>query len=337
MQYLMNTWYQAGWSSEVEESTLLARTLLDEPLVFYRDSNGKVNALMDRCPHKFVPLSAGCVKGDSVVCGYHGLEFGEDGACTKNPHGEIPKRLQVKSYIVAERHTAIWVWMGDPEKANLTTIPDLSFIDSVPEETRIFGYMNTACDYQLLTDNILDLSHADYLHPTTLGGMMTQAKTELQNDTDALVVRWFARNCEAPMAFMPMADENNKIDISIEVTWNPPALMVLTNSGVKPGLTVTDSDLGITLHNMVPETNGHTHYFYCSTRRFQLNNPEFTRLLKKNIQHAFENEDKPMLEKQQRSIGNSNFRDLKPVLLSIDAAGVQARGILDRLINNRDI
>ena len=123
MQYLMNTWYQAGWSSEVEESTLLARTLLDEPLVFYRDSNGKVNALMDRCPHKFAPLSAGCVKGDSVVCGYHGLTFDCSGDCVIAPTqlDNPPRRAAVHSYPARDQWGFLWIWMGFERQLGMET------------------------------------------------------------------------------------------------------------------------------------------------------------------------------------------------------------------------
>lgn len=329
---LKNTWYQAGWSHEVTADEALARTILDEPIFFYRTSEGKIAALFDRCPHRFAPLSAGCVDGDTVVCGYHGLAFDGNGDCTHNPHGDIPPRLRVKSFPVEERHTAIWIWMGEPALADPASIPDLSFIDNVPPETRITGYMYTECDYQLLADNIMDLSHADFLHPETLGGMMISSETTVWSDDDKIKVRWLAENCVAPAAFVPMADENNRVDICIEVAWQPPALMLLYNTGVKPGVEVTEDDLATTLHNMVPETSGRTHYFYCSTRRFLLESPEFTEMLRAATLRAFRDEDKPMLEKQQRSIGDNDFWELSPALLPIDKAAVQARRRLDKMI-----
>ena len=106
MTYLRNCWYMAAWGDEVGEKPL-ARTFLDKPVVLYRDADGRAHALFDRCPHRFAPLSVGKVEDATLVCGYHGLGFGGDGACTRNPHGPIPRALRVKSYPVVEAHRAV--------------------------------------------------------------------------------------------------------------------------------------------------------------------------------------------------------------------------------------
>jgi vanillate O-demethylase monooxygenase subunit len=103
--YLRNAWYVAGWSDDLADGKLLARTIMKEPIVFYRLPDGNVAALQDRCPHRFAPLSMGqIVNGDRIQCPYHGLEFGPSGACTLNPHGtkNIPPRARVRSYPVIE-------------------------------------------------------------------------------------------------------------------------------------------------------------------------------------------------------------------------------------------
>src|SRR5437868_1009177 len=100
-QYLRNAWYAAAWEHELPSDKLLARRILNEPIVLYRTSDGGIAALADRCPHRFAPLHAGkIVDGDRVQCGYHGLEFDKSGACSRNPHGtgNIPARARVKSY-----------------------------------------------------------------------------------------------------------------------------------------------------------------------------------------------------------------------------------------------
>ncbi len=224
--------------------------------------------------------------------------------------------------------------MGDPSLADPGDIPDLSFIDDAPEETRICGYMHTNADYQLMIDNIMDLSHADYLHPDTLGGMMTDAETNVWQDDENICVHWLAKNAGATGAFAAMADDSNRLDISIQVEWQSPTVMVLILSAVKPGVNVSQDDESRTLHNMVPEASGRTHYFYCQTRRFLLDSPEFTSMLRESIRQAFEEEDKPVLEKQQESIGANDFWEMSPVLLSIDTAAVQVRRKLDKLIKD---
>ena len=107
MSYLRNAWTVAAWAHELDGGKLLARTLLDEPLVFFRNAQGQPQALLDRCPHRFAPLSMGklCDGGASVQCPYHGLRFDGGGACVHNPHGDgrIPVAAKVRSYPVVER------------------------------------------------------------------------------------------------------------------------------------------------------------------------------------------------------------------------------------------
>ena len=94
--YLRNSWYQAAWASELSDGPL-ARTLLDEPIVFFRTGAG-IAALQDRCPHRFAPLSAGRFQGGTVRCGYHGLTFDGSGRCVHNPYGPITEPMKVRSY-----------------------------------------------------------------------------------------------------------------------------------------------------------------------------------------------------------------------------------------------
>src|ERR1700731_404960 len=87
MAVLRNTWYVGAWSADVAPGTLLARTLLGEPIVFARTQSGEITALYDRCPHRFAALSRGQVHGELLMCGYHGLQYNAAGACVANPHG----------------------------------------------------------------------------------------------------------------------------------------------------------------------------------------------------------------------------------------------------------
>jgi vanillate O-demethylase monooxygenase subunit len=92
-----NVWYMAGWSEELGDR-LLARRLFDRPIVMFRQSDGGIAALADRCPHRFAPLSLGKQESDTLVCGYHGLTFDGTGSCVRNPFSDkIPAAAKVQS------------------------------------------------------------------------------------------------------------------------------------------------------------------------------------------------------------------------------------------------
>jgi phenylpropionate dioxygenase-like ring-hydroxylating dioxygenase large terminal subunit len=328
--YLLNLWYQAAWASELETGPL-ARTLLDVPVVLFKDAS-VLAALHDRCPHRFAPLSAGTLSNGNITCGYHGLTFDGAGHCVLNPHGPITRAMRTVSFPVIERHTAIWIWIGEPNRADPALIPDLSFIDETPDTARIPLYMPTKASYRLLTDNIMDLSHADYLHPTTLGGNITEAKSRVFQRGPGIVAEWTSFGCQAPPIFQPKVPSPNKADYWIEVEWNAPAVMKLATSVVHAGQRREWHDESYALHSMTPETARTTHYFACATRRDHVDDADFTSILKPILEHAFLGEDKPMLEKQQARMGDADLWSLNPVLLRVDSAAVQIRRQLDKLI-----
>src|SRR5688500_17952701 len=119
MTYIRNAWYVAALPTELSDG-LLARVILGDPLVLYRQLDGQAAALLDLCPHRFAPLSMGIIKDGNVQCPYHGLEFNGEGRCVLNPHGNgaRPASLNVQAYPVVERDDLVWLWPGDPALAN---------------------------------------------------------------------------------------------------------------------------------------------------------------------------------------------------------------------------
>jgi phenylpropionate dioxygenase-like ring-hydroxylating dioxygenase large terminal subunit len=330
--WLVNCWYQAAWSHELAVAPLLTRRILDREILLFRDPSGAVCGVDDRCPHRFAPLSAGTLKDGTIHCGYHGLGFNGQGRCVVNPHGAIPAAMRVRSYRVLERHQAVWIWMGAgvPDEKRL---PALDFIDQTPDTAKFFGYMDTAVNYQLLTDNILDLSHADFLHPNSLGGIMIGAKTTMRQENSAYIIRWLSDDCPPPPAYLSLVPPPSRADIWTEVRWQPPALMILGTGANPTGAPREPSKEATTLHNMTPASPTRTHYFYCSTRKFKVHDAAFNQMLGGLITGAFENEDKPMLEKQQRAIGTLDFGSMRPVLLNIDIGSVKVRRLLTDMID----
>src|SRR5690606_3798044 len=154
----LNCWYVAGFANEVGQG-LLSRKLLDQSVIMWRMNSGRIAALADRCPHRLVPLSTGRLAGDHVECGYHGLRFDAAGACAFVPgQDSLPKAAPVRAFPVAERHALLWLWFGAPDLADENLIPDLHWMDA-PGWRATAGYHHFKCDYRLINDNLLDLSH----------------------------------------------------------------------------------------------------------------------------------------------------------------------------------
>jgi len=326
MTYLRNCWYQIAWAEELAADAVLARMVLGERVVLFRDGDG-VAALLDRCPHRFAPLSLGTIDQGKITCPYHGLQFAGSGQCVHNPHGPAVSTLAVPSFPVIERHEALWIWMGEAI-ADPAVIPDLSFIDAAPETAKIRSVTAVEAHYELLTDNIVDLSHADYLHPTSLGsGFNTRTKAKITQLEDRITVAWEADSEEAPPAFQMRSPAK----LWTIVDWFAPAIMVLRAGGhpVDDPAAVTDS---LNLHSMTPASETHTHYFACNTRSFNVEDAGFNAFLRGQLLHAFQVEDKPMVEAVQRNMGISDLWSLRPAMLPSDGGAVSVRRRLAKLI-----
>jgi phenylpropionate dioxygenase-like ring-hydroxylating dioxygenase large terminal subunit len=336
--YLRNAWYVAGFADEFKPDALVARTLLGEPLVLFRNADGGITALADRCPHRFAPLSAGklCDGGRSIECAYHGLRFGADGSCVHNPHGDghVPKASSVASWPARERDRLVWVWAGDANRVDESLIPDYSRVASAPDDATIRGYMPTACEYQLLVDNILDLTHADYLHAGTLGsGALSRCKPEV-SDQGARNVRiaWMSSGDLTPPAFdMHLREQGQPTDQWTEVIWTAPGCMQLNVGSTLLGEPRERGVDTLNLHLATPETATTCHYWFWTTRNFAVS-AQANEHIRPLVEFAFSKQDKPMLEAQQRRIGDAEFWSLKPVLLAGDAGSVRVRRKLQQLV-----
>lgn len=337
MAYLRQAWYVAGFSEEVPAGSVLARTLLDEPVVFFRAADGQVKALADRCPHRFAPLSTGKLQEDgSIECPYHGLRFGASGHCVHNPHGDgsVPKAAAVRAYAVQERDGLVWWWAGEAERADATLLPDYSFAPKAHVDATVKGYLPTECDYQLLVDNILDLTHADYLHAGLLGsGATTRTTPQLTDHGDrSLTIAWISSGDLAPKAFdQDLRVQGQPTDQWTEVTWTAPSMMLLHVGATLQGEPREAGADSLNLHLTTPETAGRCHYWFWTTRTMAIS-PQANEVIGGMIRRAFSQEDKPMLEAQQQRMGKADFWSLKPVLLPSDVGAVRARRKLDALI-----
>ncbi len=333
MNFLRNCWYLAAWSNEVGNDNKLARTILNTPVVLYRSQEGVVIALHDRCPHRFAPLSMGRLENDVLFCGYHGLGFAGSGKCVANPHGPIASSLSVTAYPVREAHRGIWIWMGQPAMADDAALPNMEFFHDVPESAYSCGYVKGEANYLLFVDNILDLTHTDYLHPDTLGGgSYTRTRAKVSEGDRTVSLQWHCWN-EVPQPVVRMNGLTaDRVDAWTEIEWTAPSIMTLRNGAVPAGTPREDGKNFLVAHIMTPETDDTTHYFFAATRDFARDDMELNARIAANRAAIFTNEDKPMIEAQQQRMGGEEFWSLRPALLRSDAGAVRVRRKLDAMI-----
>lgn len=338
MSFLCNAWYVAGWADEIGPTDLIGRRILGQHVLLFRSEDGKVNAIGNRCPHRFAPLHLGRHVGNAVQCGYHGLEFAADGRCVRNPHGNgaTPSAAQVPSFSLVERHNLLWIWMG-AETADENLIPDAYTFLSEPGRRAIKGHLTIQAGYELLVDNLMDLSHGLYLHQGSLATaeMQQDYRPHVYAEGDVVVMERESANMPPPLLWVPaLPADMPRVDFFSRVSWHPASNTVHEVGCKRPGRP-RDADGGISAiaaHIFTPETETTAHYFWSFTRTFAVDSEEIESHIRTLLQRAFANEDKPMIEAQAMMLEGADLMTLKPVLLPTDNAAVRVRRVMERLI-----
>jgi len=332
--FLRNYWYVAATDSEVGRKPL-GRLILGEPIVFFRTEDGKPVAFEDRCAHRHLPLSMGKLVGDRLQCHYHGLQYDQAGKCVRIPgQDQIPPTARVKTYPVVERYHWVWIWMGDPALADPAKITDFHWLDD-PNWGAKPSYLHVDANWQLVVDNLLDLTHLAFVHETTIGNMalVEHAAVKVQRTHDNVVVTRWIIDQPAPPTFVKVGKFTGNVDRWQIIDYTPPAFLRLdvgatpTGTGAPEGRRIN----GIGMRNLnaiTPETETTSHYFWGQAHDFDVKNPEMTERVFQQIKTAFL-EDVAVFTAQQRSI--LQRPDAPQVDINADAGGIQARRIVDRL------
>lgn len=337
MNYLRNSWYCAGWSDELTDEPL-GRTMLDEYLVFYRGLDGRPIALAGRCPHRFAPLDQGITAGDTISCPYHGLCFDSDGTCIRNPHGNghIPRKARLRKYPIAENCGVLWVWMGDPDQADQALLPQQDYLVN-PSYSARTGYVKMDANYQLVIDNLLDLSHAPFLHSKTLFGRGSGEKLQHSFRIEGQVVHSdYFQERSSPSPLMQNLFPDAEGELHASMAWAPGSNLNFDlalrpiGSGGKGGLHMPS------YHYLVPETERTTHYFAAIARDVNINDTQEDERMIGLIYEAFTEEDAPMIRACQELMGTTDLMSLDPAVLQSDVAAMQVRRILKKLISDED-
>lgn len=336
MPFIKNMWYVAAWSYELTAAAPIGRMIVGEPIVFYRKSDGSVVALEDRCPHRHAPLSLGRVNGDDIQCMYHGLVLGCDGVCKSVPGTDtLPPHTDVRTFPVAESSDWIWVWTGDPDKADVGQIPPATGLNN-PHFAMQSSAMDYQANYELINDNLTDLSHLDFVHETTLGAATgrsfsrcTPRITSIENGL--FISRWLEAEHNLP-------GRSNALESWSSYRYLLPGLFLLDIKMFPEG-TAASLDYGDPPDDLVPVFEGReqqavtpmtestTRYLY-ATGIPAASTPEELEQRLGTVNAAFA-EDKLMIEAQQRN-WNVTPTDRQKAFLPQDKAPQMFRRLIAR-------
>ena len=342
---LRNAWYLVTWSKDLPPGKPLATSVLGEPIVLYRGDDGSARAFEDRCCHRLAPLSMGQVEGNDLRCLYHGLKFGPDGSCNELPgHSQIPKALRVRAYPIAERHSAVWIWMGDPVRADTARLVDFVGPDHA-DWAMLPGRMDYDAEYRLIQDNLLDLTHVPYVHRASFGRgdarineAWIRAEVHVTPLEDGVhVLRWMQGTPASPSLRQP---EGALVDVLTAYDYRIPGIFLLTTRYYVAGTAArfphdvpTDVEALFTTFScqaVTPLDARRTcyHFAYGPSRRHPGAEAMKDSFAKLALQ-AF-NEDKVLIEAQQKIIDADPARSM--LLFDVDKAPALYQRVLQRLL-----
>ncbi len=335
--YVRNAWYVAAASDEIDAAPL-GRTICGQRMVVFRGAGGAVSVLEDFCPHRGAPLSLGRVRDDgAIVCGYHGLAMGGDGRCVGMPGQRV--RPTIRVYSAIERYGFVWVWPGDKSLADPAHLHHLPWAES-PEWTYAGGLFHVACDYRLMIDNLMDLTHETYVHATSIGQPeIEEAAPATRVEGNSAITSRFMSNIAAPPFWRAALRGNHLADDVPVDRWQicrfTPPSHVMIEVGVAHaghGGHVAPADKkasSIVVDFITPETETSIWYFWGMARNFNIGDATLTATIRDG-QAAIFHEDVGILEAQQRNLTEQPDRHL--MRLNIDMGGFEARRILERLV-----
>jgi phenylpropionate dioxygenase-like ring-hydroxylating dioxygenase large terminal subunit len=333
--FLRNAWYIAAWDREITRELLPIR-ILGEDLVLYRTESGEPVALENACPHRKLPLSMGRILGDQIECGYHGLVFNRSGRCTRVPgSARIPSRAQVRSYPVVSRYGLVWIWMGEPERAQPKLIFPVEHWGNPAWGRNEGGSMTVECNYLHVTDNLLDPSHVAWVHRTSFGnGACEEEPVQTTVSANGVIAARWLRDVEVAPFYAPLVPFEGRCDRlqHYEVRFPSHAIIkaVFVPAGTGgEGQPLPDRALVMDSYNfMTPIDAAATRYFW-----FQLQNPSpanehVSRKMGDAVRAAFL-EDRAILQAVHRGLSNKVTPNID---LAIDRAPLQFRRRLRELI-----
>jgi phenylpropionate dioxygenase-like ring-hydroxylating dioxygenase large terminal subunit len=189
-------WYPVAFIQDLPKDRAYSFSLYDEPFVLFRNRDGKLGCLTDRCPHRAARLSDGQITDGKIECLYHGWQFGTGGECEHIPQlpaeAKIPANACVRSFTVVERQGMVWVWPGEPEAADVERIPTIADLDK-PEFASTDIMRDLPYDQTYFIENVLDPAHVQISHHGSQGNRENAQALEmevLESSVEGIEGRW---------------------------------------------------------------------------------------------------------------------------------------------------
>lgn len=328
-------WWVAGFGPDLKNEPVPIR-ICDKPVVMFRTASGQPIALEDRCSHRAAPLSLGKCEGEIIRCPYHGLEFGAGGRCHKIPNQDrIPADAAVRSYPLVEKNKILYIWMGDPAEADPTRIPDNPRMDD-PSWSLQVVYMKVECDWQLLVDNLLDLTHVAHVHHQTIGSHEDPASLTLNvtRHANSVMMERKLANYDCPPSIKAYEAVGIRFTGKVDRWWDVELVpgMLRYDSGVmnaNTGAFTGQRGGGYRLSHLdalTPASKTSCHYFCFVQRDYLVGDADMDRRLMQMTNTVLA-EDKVVVEEQQRRLMDEPERAVFDI--ASDAAQIQGRRLIE--------
>lgn len=321
MSFVRNAWYVAGWSKDFGDE-LRAVEITGQRIVMFREKSGKLRALEDRCPHRLLPLSKGKRIGDTIQCGYHGMTFDGTGKCVRVPgQNNTPKNAYVDAFPVHERHGVVWVWMGEPEQADISKVFELSAFEEAGWHAHYGEALHIKANYLNVAENLVDPAHVSFVHPTTLGNAASENVPVHVSTRGEVISAWrWIRDAPPIGFFQKFGGFVGNVDRWHYYHLHLPSTAVIDFGSIDTDLNCPEEerDRGVrifALHFVTPVREDYTIDHWMHLRNTQLDDNEASAQMDEMFKIAFA-EDKAILEAVHESEQQPQKR--RPIRIAID-------------------
>jgi vanillate O-demethylase monooxygenase subunit len=234
-----------------------------------------------------------------------------------------------------ERHRFVWVWPGDPALADPALVPDLHW-NHDPAWAGDGKTIHAACDYRLIVDNLMDLTHETFIHSSSIGNdAVAEAPFEVTHgDRTTTVTRWMI-DIEPPPFWRKQLGKPGNVDRWQIIQFQAPCTVAI-DVGVAPtGTGAPEGDRSqavsmVVINTITPATDKSCHYFWGNMRDYHIHEQRLTSEIRDAITKVF-GEDERIVEAQQRAIDENP--DHVFYNLNIDSGAMWARRQIDAMLD----